>query len=217
VRRREIALPILSGAIPLSHASKFLRKALAIVLHSCKSTLLQYCLSEDQVQAALEMSRRGGHLWIFLRTPLLARECRIYIHNLALRLGVPVKGTGLAEGIEIFPKHDELGSGEFGNAIRGPLGIHRGASRRYWFYGAEYDLEKQMAYLKRLRKVSEEQMRRFIAGKTMPAEAERRARYPDPPPERVSSAHGLQRRVSSRNGACVEPPEEQAHLLAGVL
>ena len=147
---------------------------------------LQYYLSEDQVQAALEMSKRGGHLWIFLQTPLLARDCRIYIYNLALRLGVPVKGMGLAEGIEIFPKHDELRPGEFGNAIRGPLGIHRGASRRFWFYGAEYDLEKQMAYLKRLRKVSEEQMQRFIAGKTMPAEAERRASSPYPVPGRVS-------------------------------
>src|SRR5438552_2898896 len=141
---------------------------------------LQYYLSEDQVHAALEMSKRGGHLWIFLQTPLLARDCRIYIYNLALRLGVPVKGTGLADGIEIFPKHNELGPGEFGNAIRGPLGIHRGAGRRYWFYGAEYDLEKQMAYLGRLRKVSEEEMQRFIAGKTMPGEVVRRARCPDP-------------------------------------
>jgi len=33
---------------------------------------LQYYLSEDQVQAALEMSKRGGHLWIFLEIPLLA-------------------------------------------------------------------------------------------------------------------------------------------------
>ena len=148
---------------------------------------LQYYLSEDQVQAALEMSKRGGHLWIFLETPILARDCRIYIHNLALRLGVPVKGNGLAEGIEIFPKHDELGPGEFGNAIRGPLGIHRGASRRYWFYGAEYDLGKQMAYLKQLRKVSEEEMRRFIAGKTLPAEAVRRPRCPEPAAPRANS------------------------------
>ncbi len=147
---------------------------------------LQYYLSEDQVQAALEMSKRGGHLWIFLQTPMLARDCRIYIYNLALRLGVPVKGMGLADGIEVFPKHDELRPGEFGNAIRGPLGIHRGASRRFWFYGAEYDLGAQMAYLNRLRKVSEEEMTRFIAGKTMPAEAERRARCPNPAPRRVS-------------------------------
>jgi hypothetical protein len=130
---------------------------------------LEFYLKEDQVQPALEMSKRGGHLWVFLDTPLLARDCRLYIYNLASRLGVPVKGAGLAEGIEIFPKHDQLRPGEFGNAIRGPLGIHRGANRRYWFYGAEYGLEDQMRYLKRLKKVTEPEMQRFIAGKTMSA------------------------------------------------
>jgi hypothetical protein len=135
---------------------------------------LQYSLQQDKVEAALEMSKRGGHLWIFMERPALARECRIYIYNLALKLGMRIKGIGLAEGIEIFPKHNELREGEFGNAIRGPLGIHRGANRRYWFYGADYDLEKQMAYLNRLRKLSDEQLRSFIAGKTMPPEFERR-------------------------------------------
>jgi TOTE conflict system, Archaeo-Eukaryotic Primase domain len=135
---------------------------------------LQYSLRQDRVEAALEMSKRGGHLWIFMERPALARECRIYIYNLALRLGVRIKGGGLAEGIEIFPKHDELREGEFGNAIRGPLGIHRGANRRYWFYGADYNLEKQMAYLNRLRKVSEEQLQCFIAGKAMPPEFDRK-------------------------------------------
>jgi TOTE conflict system, Archaeo-Eukaryotic Primase domain len=135
---------------------------------------LQYFLQQDKVEAALEMSKRGGHLWIFMERPALARECRIYIYNLALKLGVRIRGAGLAEGIEIFPKHDELREGEFGNAMRGPLGIHRGANRRYWFYGADYDLEKQIAYLNRLRKVSEEQLRTFIAGKTMPPEFDRK-------------------------------------------
>jgi len=135
---------------------------------------LQYFLQQDKVEAALEMSKRGGHLWIFMEKPVLARECRIYIYNLALKLGVRIRGLGLAEGIEVFPKHDELRKGEFGNAIRGPLGIHRGANRRFWFYGADYDLEKQISYLNRLRKVSEEQIRRFIAGKTMPPEFDRK-------------------------------------------
>jgi hypothetical protein len=126
------------------------------------------------------MSKRGGHLWVFLKTPLLARECRIYVYNLALRLGLPVKGAGLAEGIEVFPKHDELRPGEFGNAMRGPLGIHRGANRRYWFYGADYDLEEQMGYLKRLRKVTEDELRHFIVGKTMPAEVSHEPRSPEP-------------------------------------
>jgi hypothetical protein len=105
---------------------------------------LQYHLLQDSVDAALEMSKRGGHLWIFMERPALARDCRIYICNLALRLGVQIKAAGPGEGIEIFPKHDELRPGEFGNAIRGPLGVHRGANRRYWLYGADYDLEKQM-------------------------------------------------------------------------
>jgi len=142
---------------------------------------LQYSLHQDNVEAALEMSKRGGHLWIFMDQPALARECRIYIYNLALKLGMRIKGPGLAEGIEIFPKHDELREGEFGNAIRGPLGIHRGANRRYWFYGADYDLEKQMAYLNRLRKVSEEHLQSFIASKSMPPEFERKRNASDQP------------------------------------
>src|SRR6516225_5608375 len=125
---------------------------------------LQYYLWQDKVEPALEMSKRGGHLWIFLATPLLAKDCRIYVHDLATRLGVPVKGSGLADGIEIFPRHNVIGEKQFGNAIRGPLGVHRGAGRRFWFYGADYTLEAQMAYLTRLRKLTEEDLRRFIAG-----------------------------------------------------
>jgi hypothetical protein len=142
----------------------------------------QYHLGQEEVQAALEMSRRGGHLWIFLESPLLAKECRVYIYNLALRLNVPVKGyrvdgVGLRDGIEIFPKHDEIGAKGFGNAIRGPLGIHRGANQRYWFYGADYTLAAQMGYLSRLDKVSETQLRSAIAGMEMPPGA----RQPEPP------------------------------------
>jgi hypothetical protein len=129
---------------------------------------LQYQLTQDRVESALEMSRRGGHLWIFLALPLLARKCRIYIHDLAQRLGVPIKGSGLADGIEVFPKHDEIREGAFGNALRGPLGIHRGAKRRFWFYGAAYELEAQFEFLTRLRKLTEEELDQFTAGKNLP-------------------------------------------------
>jgi hypothetical protein len=137
---------------------------------------LQYHLWQENVEPALEMSKRGGHLWILLATPLLAKECRVYIHDLATRLGVPVKGSGLADGIEIFPRHNAIGEGEFGNAIRGPLGVHRGAGRRFWFYGAEYTLEAQMAYLIRSQKLTEEELRRFLAGIEIPQDCERIAR-----------------------------------------
>jgi hypothetical protein len=58
---------------------------------------LRYELNQDSIQAALEQSRRGGHLWIFAEAPLLASECRIYIYNLALRLGIPVQGGRSAQ------------------------------------------------------------------------------------------------------------------------
>lgn len=125
---------------------------------------LQYELAQDGVQAALEQSRRGGHLWILFEAPVLAKSARRYIGHLASRLSVRVKGTGLAEGIEIFPKQDLLEDGQFGNAIRGPLGVHRAANRRYWFYGAAYDLDSQMKYLRDLKRVSEAQLQQLMAG-----------------------------------------------------
>ena len=122
------------------------------IKHLCE---LQWELQGLNVEAALEMSRRGAHLWIFGEQPLLARECRLWITGIADKLRIPVKGAGTAEGIEIFPKHDELKEGDFGNAIRGPLGIHRAIGARYWFYGADYSLDNQLAYLMRVPKLSE--------------------------------------------------------------
>jgi hypothetical protein len=136
---------------------------------------LQWELRQDGVDAALEKSRRGGHLWIFTERPLLASDCRLYIHSIAGRLKVPVKGSivpagtasatpCLADGIEIFPKQDRLNPGEFGNAIRGPLGVHRATGRRYWFYGADYTLQAQIAYLCRLKRITEDDISRFLSG-----------------------------------------------------
>jgi hypothetical protein len=113
---------------------------------------LQWALKKDGVEAAIEPSARGGHLWIFAATPLLASECRIYIYNLALRLGVPVVGGGLKEGIEVFPKQDRIEPGEYGNAIRAPLGVHRKTNQRYWFYDAAPDPKAQLAYFEPLEK-----------------------------------------------------------------
>jgi len=127
--------------------------------HLCE---LQWELQSAQVEAALEMSRRGAHLWILAEQPLLARECRSWITRMAAKLCIPVKGSGTPEGIEIFPKHDELKEGDFGNAIRGPLGIHRAIGARYWFYGADYSLDKQLTYLQRVAKLSQHHLRSLL-------------------------------------------------------
>jgi hypothetical protein len=140
-------------------------------------------LTQDGVEPALEKSNRGGHLWIFFEAPALARDCRVYIYHTALRLGLPIKGAGLPEGIEIFPRQDEIGAHEFGNAIRAPLGVHRGAKEsrgwRFWFYNADYTLPDQLAYLSRIRKLTEPELQRFIAGKTIPPEFVQSARRPE--------------------------------------
>ncbi len=131
---------------------------------------LQDELKGDGVHAALEQSRRGGHLWLFGDRPLLAAHCRAYITHLAHRLKLPVRGSlsgdgqrRLKEGIEIFPKQDLLGPDAFGNAIRGPLGIHRTSNCRYWFYSVPCDLQHQLEFLKELPKITEEHLAQIVA------------------------------------------------------
>ena len=146
---------------------------------------LQWELKSDGIEAALEKSRRGGHLWILAETPLLASDCRVYIHSLAVRLKLPVRGAGLAEGIEIFPRQSSLKPGEFGNAIRGPLGVHQANKKRYFFYGADYTLDAQMSYLKGLNKLTEERLKSLISGMAIPEDV--RGGNPKVRPETASS------------------------------
>lgn len=128
-------------------------------------------LREDGVEALEESSRRGGHLWILCDEPLPARECKIYVYNLALGLGVPIRGAqGSDEGIEVFPRQEELAPGKFGNQIRGPLGVHRATLRRYWFYGADSTLDAQLAFLQSVKKLTAEELHRFTLGMKLPEE-----------------------------------------------
>jgi hypothetical protein len=164
---------------------------------------LRFYLRQDGVESALENSRRGGHLWVLMAEPLPARQCRIYVCGLALRLGIPLKGGRQRDGIEVFPKHDALKPGRYGNAIRGPLGIHRGAGQRFWFDGADESIEKQMGYLNSLPKMTGAQLARLIAGNAIPpqfllpepkADQELRnrvvwARIPHPRPHQHQAPH----------------------------
>jgi hypothetical protein len=133
--------------------------------HALEDLLSLHCeLGRDGVEAALEKSRRGAHLWVFFDVPVLSREARLYVLHLASRLNLPVKGSGLPDGIEIFPRQDVLRPGEFGNALRAPLGMHQGAGKRYWFYHADYSLPAQFNYLAGLQRMSEEMLRAFTGG-----------------------------------------------------
>lgn len=129
------------------------------IRHLCE---MQWELRRESIDAALEQSRRGAHLWVFGQEPLPTRECRLLMSGLAQKLGIPMKGSGSAEGLEIFPKRDELKDGDFGNAIRGPLGVHRAIGARFWFYGADYDLDRQIAFLNGQKKVSAEHVSALV-------------------------------------------------------
>ena len=105
---------------------------------------LQEAFRENGIEALIEQSRRGGHLWIFLAEPSPAKLCRLYALNVARRLGIAIK-QNKEDGIEVFPRQDELQPGEFGNAIRGPLGVHRASMERYWFEDAGQPLKRSFS------------------------------------------------------------------------
>ena len=124
---------------------------------------LRYALKEMGVDTGLENSRRGGHLWMFAQTPLLGKQWRLLIRSLAEKLSIPVKGAGVAEGIEIFPMQDTINPEQFGNGMRGPLGVHQKSQKRYYFFGVLQTLEAQFDYIKQLPKLSEKQLEEVTA------------------------------------------------------
>lgn len=80
---------------------------------------VQKCLDGYGLPAHLEQSRRGAHLWLFLDSPMPAREVRARLLPLC------------PSGIEFYPKQDV--SNGVGSAIRLPFGVHRRSGRRYPF------------------------------------------------------------------------------------
>jgi hypothetical protein len=132
---------------------------------------LKYELKENDipVEAVVEESRRGGHLWIFCAEPVPAKAGRILIYHIAMRLAVPIKGyQNQPDGIEIFPRQDSLDEGQLGNALRAPLGIHRASQKRYWFEGAAHTLETQFDLLRKVKRLTNEELRLATLGLEMP-------------------------------------------------
>lgn len=80
-------------------------------------------LTARGISAQLELSRRGGHLWVLLE-PMAAHVARRLIFGALPDLGPT----------EVFPKQDRLEShARVGTLVRGPLGIHRLTGERYPF------------------------------------------------------------------------------------
>jgi len=159
--------------------------------------MLRRTMKDDGLEPALEHSRRGGHLWVFGAEPLPARNWRLYCVNLALRLGIPIN-QGKTEGIEIFPRQDELGQDEFGNGIRGPLGVHRATRRRYWFYDAHKTVTAQLGYLASLDKVTPSALGRLIAGLELPEQFRPKPEVVLPPPSPTRREFRILEHINTR-------------------
>lgn len=63
----------------------------------------------------------------------------------------------------MFPRQNIIVNGEFGNAIRAPLGIHRASMQRYWFEDAKPALDAQFALLAKAKRVSKAQLEQLTA------------------------------------------------------
>ncbi|HEY9078074.1 MAG TPA: CHC2 zinc finger domain-containing protein [Anaerolineaceae bacterium] len=85
-------------------------------------------LVEQAVISYCEVSRRGGHLWLFLPKPVDGKSARLFGKNLLRQHQL--------HGIELFPKQDRLSDGP-GSLIRLPFGVHRKTGKRYGFITEE--------------------------------------------------------------------------------
>ncbi|NMC13401.1 MAG: hypothetical protein GYA34_11035 [Chloroflexi bacterium] len=85
-------------------------------------------LAQNHCPLYLELSRRGGHLWLFFEKAVTGREAR--------KFGLGILAEQKIEGIELFPKQDRLSQGP-GSLIRMPFGIHRVTGIRYGFITSE--------------------------------------------------------------------------------
>jgi hypothetical protein len=79
------------------------------------------------VMPYLEHSRRGGHLWLFLPTPLPGADARRFGQQLL----TSYTHTDV-KAIELYPKQDQLLDGA-GSFVRLPFGVHQKSNRVYHF------------------------------------------------------------------------------------
>lgn len=79
----------------------------------------------------LELSRRGGHLWMFFASPLSGYNAR--------RFGSQLLAEHQLETVELYPKQDQLHTGP-GSLVRLPLGVHRKSGTRYPFISLSGEL-----------------------------------------------------------------------------
>lgn len=95
---------------------------------------LRATMAVKGVTGYVEVSRRGGHLWVLLDRVLPARTVRR-----ALRAFLRDAGIEETPKVEIRPGHDEIKPDGFGSPIRMPTMPHPKTGRRYPILGGAAD------------------------------------------------------------------------------
>lgn len=88
-------------------------------------------LHETDIPSYLELSRRGGHLWLFTLS-LPGNDIRQFARKLLVMQQIAEYGADKKRRIEIYPKQDVLGEG-VGSFVRLPLGVHLKTGKMYPF------------------------------------------------------------------------------------
>lgn len=132
---------------------------------------LQTHLASQATPSYLEASRRGGHLWVFLKTPVQASLLRAWL--------LPT----CPQGIEFYPKQEE-GHG-YGSLMRVPFGVHRKSGKRYpfvvWshagFVPIASSLSESLAWLATLERVSVPPLNTFPNTLTCPTTNDKKTSF----------------------------------------
>lgn len=128
------------------------------------AAVMQVC-KDNGIPAALERSRsgNGGHVWIFFNEPIDASWVRRF-GSIILTLTMKTRyQLGLDSYDRLFPNQDTLPKGGFGNLIALPL---QGGPRKQGnsvFVNQRFEpYEDQWRFLAGIRKMTEEEVSRFI-------------------------------------------------------
>lgn len=86
-----------------------------------------------ELMKCLLMENSGGkgfHAWLFLSSPLPARQVRAWVASSFLPLWEQQSSYFDGTPLEVFPKQDTVAEGGFGNLVKLPFGIHAKSGRR---------------------------------------------------------------------------------------
>jgi GNAT superfamily N-acetyltransferase len=94
-------------------------------------------LVEVGCRPVVELSRRGGHVWLFVEPPGVPAWLMVRLLASVLRRARDAGEIDSHLPVETYPKQVMRGPDGLGSALRGPLGVHAQTGMRYPFLDVE--------------------------------------------------------------------------------